>query len=215
VQSVEESIKINQIKKRAIILSASGMCEAGRIKHHLKHNLWRRESIVLFVGYQAEGTLGRRILEGEKKVRIHGEEIAVEAEIRDIPSFSAHADQMGLTAWIKGYQKAAPKQVFLVHGEAAAIETLKGKIETEAGLPVLVPEMGMEYDLEKIRPEVVKTVRRVPEEQVLRAELSEAFEVIRKQVNVIAGAPGQNRKTLEILLAKIKDVENELAVISQ
>jgi metallo-beta-lactamase family protein len=215
VRTVEESIKVNQIKKGAIILSASGMCEAGRIKHHLKHNLWRRESIVLFVGYQAEGTLGRRILEGEKKVRIHGEEIAVEAEIRDIASFSAHADQLGLTAWIKGYHKTLPKQVFLVHGEEAAIEVLKIKIDNEAGLPVLAPDMGMEYDLEKIHPEVVKTIRLIPEEKVLRAELGEAFEVIRKQVNVIAGIPGQNRKTLEILLAKIKDVENELAAISQ
>ncbi len=215
VQSVEESMKVNQIKKGAIIISASGMCEAGRIKHHLKHNLWRRESMVLFVGYQGEGTLGRRIVEGEKKVRIHGEEIAVEAEIREIPSFSAHADQLGLMDWIKSYNKVLPKQVFLVHGEREAIETLKRKIENEAGLPVLVPEMGVEYDLEKIRPEVVKLIKLLPEERVLRAELNEAFDVIREQVNIIARIPGQNRKTLEVMLAKIKDIENELATINQ
>ncbi|MCL1805281.1 MAG: MBL fold metallo-hydrolase [Clostridiales bacterium] len=211
VETIQESMMVNKIKRGAIILSASGMCDAGRIKHHLKHNLWRKESIVLFVGYQAEGTLGRRILEGEKKVRIHGEEVSVEAEIREISSFSAHADQHGLLRWLEGFDQALPKQVFLVHGETESIGVLKTKIEDNLGLPVTVPAMGEEYDLDSIKPEMVRVIKVLPEEMVLKAELHDAFDVIRKQVNVIAGRHGQNRKTLEILLAKVKDIETELA----
>jgi len=214
IQSMTDSMMVNKIKKGAIILSASGMCEAGRIKHHLKHNLWRKESIILFVGYQGEGTLGRRILEGDKKVRIHGEEVAVEAEIREIAGFSAHADQNGLMHWLSGFNKELPKQVFLVHGEQESIRVLKGKIEDTLGLPITVPDLGAEYDLDNIKPEIVKVIRILPEERVLKAELGEAFDVIRKQVNLVAGKPGQNRRALEVLLVKIKDIESELASIT-
>jgi metallo-beta-lactamase family protein len=210
ILAVEESIKVNQIKIGAIIISASGMCEAGRIKHHLKHNLWRKESIVLFVGYQGEGTLGRRILEGDKKVRIHGEEVAVKADIREISSFSAHADQSGLIRWLEGFDLDLPKQVFLVHGEEDAIGTLKGKVENELGLRVIVPDLGEVYDLDRALPEVVRLIRILPREKVLRAEVSDAFAVIREQVYDISRKPGQNHKTLEKLLAKIKEVESEL-----
>ncbi|MDR0469367.1 MAG: hypothetical protein LBH09_05280, partial [Peptococcaceae bacterium] len=149
--------------------------------------------------------------EGEKIVRIHGEEVAVEAEIREIAGFSAHADQKGLMGWLSGFTETLPKQVFLVHGEPESINVLKEEIEKNLGLPVTVPELGQEYDLEKIKPEFVKLIKVVPEEKALQAELSDAFEVIRKQVGVIARKPGQNRKTLEILLTKIKDIEAELA----
>jgi len=211
VETIQESMMVNKIKKGAIILSASGMCDAGRIKHHLKHNLWRKESIVLFVGYQAEGTLGRRILEGEKTVRIHGEEVSVDAEIREISSFSAHADQQGLLHWLGGFTKDLPKQVFLVHGEQESIGALKKEVENNLGIPVTVPDMGEEYDLESIKPEVVKIVRILPDEMVLKAELHDAFDMVRKQVNAIAGQQGQNRKALEMMLVKIKDIETELA----
>ena len=213
VETVQESMKVNRIKKGAIILSASGMCDAGRIKHHLKHNLWRKECTILFVGYQAEGTLGRRILEGEKKVRIHGEEIAVEAEIREIASFSAHADQQGLLNWLKGFNISPPKQVFLVHGEQESIRVLKNEIEKNPGFQATVPGMGEEYDLEKIKPEIVRLIKVLPEEDAATTELRDAFDTIRRQVNAVAGRTGQNRKPLEVLLARIKEIETELTDI--
>ena len=95
-QSVEESRELNENANQSIIISASGMCEVGRIKHHLKHNLWRKESTILFVGYQAVGTLGRKIVDGAKSVKIFGEEITVNAEVDYIEAFSGHADKMGL-----------------------------------------------------------------------------------------------------------------------
>ena len=213
VRTVEESMMVNAIKKGAIILSASGMCEAGRIKHHLKHNIWRKECTVLFVGYQGEGTLGRRILEGDNKVRIHSEEIAVEAEIREISSFSAHADQEGLLNWLRGYDRTLPKQVFLVHGEEEAIADLKATIEKSLGLPITVPEMGAEYDLDKIKPEMVKIFDLATDVSHMPSELNHAFDVIRKYVNIFAGKKGQKLKNLEKLMAKVKDVEHEMMAI--
>lgn len=135
-QTAEESKSLNNIN-RAIIISASGMCEAGRIRHHLKYNLWRPESTVLFVGYQAEGTMGRQILDGEKKVRIFGDDIAVKADIRFIDSYSAHADQAGLIAWVKKFS-VPPGEVMLVHGEQESLNTLAGLLRSE-GLKVTVP----------------------------------------------------------------------------
>lgn len=214
-KTMEESVAINGVRSGAIILSASGMCEAGRIKHHLKHNLWRPECAVLFVGYQAEGTLGRRILEGETKVRIHGEEIAVRAEIREIADFSAHADQAGLVNWVGAIKKKKPRQVFLVHGEPEAIAALEEKIERELGLAVTAPEIGAQYDLDKIKPEIVKRIEPVAADKVLAVEVNEAFDTIKNQVYAISRKQGQDRKTLEKLLAKIHDIEGELARINQ
>jgi metallo-beta-lactamase family protein len=213
VMSVQESMEVNKIKKGAIILSASGMCEAGRIKHHLKHNLWRPESTVLFVGYQAQGTLGRRILEGESVVRIHGEEVTVKAEIMEILDFSAHADQKGLLNWLKGIDQRKPKHVFLVHGEDEAIQTLQEQIAKELGLATIIPCMGEEYDLQILKPEVTACVTTVPEGKVLAAEVDEAFDVIKNKVLSIARTPGQDRKVLEKLLAKIHEIEGDLARI--
>ncbi len=135
----EDSMALNQRAGHAIIISASGMCDAGRIKHHLKHNLWRPESTVLFVGYQADGSLGRRILDGEKRVRIHGEEVQVRADVRSIEAFSAHADQGVLMDWLKGF-KTPPQKVILVHGEFEAQQALAERIENELHYPVLIPE---------------------------------------------------------------------------
>ena len=113
-KSVEESKEINEVKSGAIIIAGSGMCNGGRIKHHLKHNLWRKECSVVFVGYQVKGTLGRRIIDGAKKVRIYGEEIAVKARIYTINGFSAHAGRDFLLKWSS---KSNARKVFVVHGE--------------------------------------------------------------------------------------------------
>jgi len=136
-QSAEESKALNNVKG-AIIISASGMCDAGRIRHHLKHNLWRPENTILFVGYQAEGTLGRLILEGKKIVRIFGEDIAVKADIRTINCYSAHADQTGLLEWAKKFT-SPPREIFVVHGEPESSNTLARLLKTELGLNVSVP----------------------------------------------------------------------------
>ena len=114
--TADESKALNESTEPAIIISASGMCEVGRIKHHLKHNLWNPKNTILFVGYQAPGTLGRKIVDGAKTVKIFGEEIGVNAEIRKLDAFSGHADQNGLLDFIDKIEKK-PKRIFLVHGE--------------------------------------------------------------------------------------------------
>lgn len=138
-RSAEESRMLNDIKTGSIIISASGMCEAGRIKHHLKHNLWRPESSVIFIGFQAEGTLGRRIIDGYKSVRIHGEDIAVKANIYNLDGFSSHADQPALLNWVKSMDKL-PKKVFLVHGEHNGMKDLKNLLEAELDVDVIMPD---------------------------------------------------------------------------
>jgi len=137
VNSVEESKRLNELTGPAMIISASGMATGGRILHHLKHHLPDPNSTVLLVGYQAEGTRGRRLLEGEKAIRIHGEMVEVKAKVITVSGFSAHGDWRELLRWADGF-RAPPKQTFLVHGEAPALEALKGRI-AQRGWPVHVP----------------------------------------------------------------------------
>jgi len=145
-RTVADSVAINQIKGGAIIISASGMADAGRIRHHLKHNLWRLESTVIFIGYQAEGTLGRRLLEGEKVVRIHGEDIQVRAEIVRFDGFSAHADQDELINWLANF-KIAPTNIFLTHGEEEGMGVLAGVIKEKLGFDTIMPLIGDVFEL--------------------------------------------------------------------
>lgn len=214
VVSTEESIALNKIQGGAIIISASGMADAGRIKHHLKHNLWRPESTVLFVGYQAEGTLGRRILDGEKKVRIHGEEIAVKAEIRRIEGFSAHADQKGLIEWLKGF-KTKPGKIFLTHGEESSLATLQRVIASELGINAHIPVLGALYDLSlddesvEMLPTVAKAV--AGEEMT---EISPAFEAIKEKIENLAKMPGKDLRLLQRLLAQVNEIEREMSKVS-
>lgn len=142
----DDSKQINFDEKPKVILSASGMCEAGRIKHHLKHNLWRKECTVLFVGYQAYGTLGRALLEGASKVRLFGEEIEVKAQIRRLSGISAHADREGLMAWVQAFEKK-PEKVFVVHGEDTVCELFAGRLRSELGIDAAAPYSGTVYDL--------------------------------------------------------------------
>ena len=146
VEDVNASIRLNSVSG-AIILAASGMCEGGRIRHHLKHNLARGDSTILFVGYQADGSLGRIILDGATRVRLSGEDIAVRAEIRRIDSYSAHADQDDLLAWLGARQPIAGS-LFLSHGEAPAIETLRRLAQSrEYAATIVAPAMGETYRL--------------------------------------------------------------------
>lgn len=145
-QSVEESQQINRIPSRAIIISASGMADAGRIKHHLKHNLWRPECTVIFAGYQAEGTLGRRLIEGEKLVRIHGEQIEVKAKIIALRGYSAHADYNELCRWLDGFN-TLPAKLFLTHGEQSARENFANIVHQRYNITAELPEQGQTFDL--------------------------------------------------------------------
>ena len=141
----EESKQINFDNRPKVIISASGMCEAGRIRHHLKHNLWREESVVLFVGYQAEGSLGRKLQEGAKSVKLFGEEIAVNATIATLHGTSGHADRDGLLNWLAGFREK-PKTVFVNHGDDGACMAFRKRLE-DMGYHAEAPYSGTEYDL--------------------------------------------------------------------
>ncbi len=138
--TVEESKTINNIESGAIILAGSGMCTGGRIKHHLKHNLWRPESSVIFVGYQAKGTLGRAIVDGAKKVKIYGEEIAVKAKVYTINGFSSHADQPVLLEWLDSFKDK--RQIFIVHGEPEIMKVFRDVIKEKLGVKAHIVEKG-------------------------------------------------------------------------
>lgn len=142
----DDSIKINLDKTPKIILSASGMCEAGRIRHHLKHNLWRRDSTILFVGYQTEGTVGRLLLDGADTVKLFGEEIKVNAEIAQISGMSGHADRSMLLDWIDGFSEY-PQKIFVNHGNDTVCDEFAESITERFGIEATAPYNGAEYDL--------------------------------------------------------------------
>ncbi len=145
-RTTRESIAINQMVGGAIVISASGMCDAGRIKHHLRHNLWRPEASVIFVGFQAEGTLGRMIVTGADEVRIMGDEVKVNARIHSIGGFSAHADRNGLLDWASHFRGDSPT-VFVVHGEERASLAFARALESELSLTSYVPHWGETVEL--------------------------------------------------------------------
>ena len=142
----EESKEINFNDTPKVIISASGMCEAGRIRHHLKHNLWRPECTILFVGYQAMGTLGRSIVEGASEVKLFGEPIQIRAQIKQLVGMSGHADKDGLIEWISGF-KEKPKKVFVVHGEDSICTAFTECLKVEYGQRAYAPYSGTEFDL--------------------------------------------------------------------
>lgn len=144
--TTEESRAINFDEKPKVIISASGMCEAGRIRHHLKHNLWRPECTVLFVGYQAVGTLGRAIVEGAEEVRLFGESIQVRAQILQMRGMSGHADKEGLVKWVKGFEQK-PRKVFVVHGEDSVCLSFAECLKVEHGLHACAPYSGSVFNL--------------------------------------------------------------------
>lgn len=147
ISTQEESMRLNSYTFPKVIISASGMCNAGRIRHHLKYNLWKKSNSLVFVGYQAEGTLGRRLKDGEKNVKILGDQIAVEAEVHSIEGFSGHADRKGLMNWIRGFKKV-PQHIFIVHGEDESSLGLSQSIEDNFNVKPIIPTMNAIYELD-------------------------------------------------------------------
>jgi metallo-beta-lactamase family protein len=158
-RSTEESMKINTTQGPAVVVSASGMANAGRIRHHLRHNLWREGASVVFVGFQAQGTTGRRIVDGAKMIRLFNEDVAVKARIFTINGFSAHAGQSQLLEWL-GHFRSPALQVFLIHGEYSAQQTLAGLVHERYGFPVTIPDYLEEITL-------------MPGEEIKRATIPE------------------------------------------
>lgn len=189
--TAEESKALNENTTQSIIISASGMCEVGRIKHHLKHNIWDPKNTILFVGYQAPGTLGEKIVHGAKVVKIFGEEIAVNARIEYIEGYSGHADQEWLLNFVYSFIKK-PKHIFLVHGEPESQEVLKGKILENTKIPVTIPSFGEKYELDEdvkliqqleveeknknARNEIIARMRK------LREEINDMEEIIKEEI---------------------------------
>jgi metallo-beta-lactamase family protein len=143
--SVTESQKINSLKSGVIIMAGSGMCEGGRVQHHLKHNIWRPECSIIFVGYQAEGTLGREIVNGARYVNVLGERMAVRAKVYTINGFSAHADRNELLAWLGSFKNRP--EVFIVHGEETVALDFADAVRDKYGFTVRVPKLGEEFDI--------------------------------------------------------------------
>lgn len=207
----EDSKAINFIQKPIVILSASGMCEAGRIRHHLKHNLWREESTIIFVGYQCPGTLGFNLLNGAKEVKLFGESITVCARILNLPGISGHADRDHLTAWVQGMQKK-PEKVFVVHGENTVTDRFAEHLKEVCGCQAEAPYSGDTYDL--ITGEKILDGSRKPAQKEKKSAASERVTTIfRKLLDAgerLIAVIYQNKGGANKDLAKFTDQINSL-----
>lgn len=217
-RTADESKALNEMNESSIIISASGMCEVGRIKHHLKHNLWNPNSTILFVGYQAPGTLGSKIVEGAEKVKIFGEEIAVNARIEYIEGYSGHADQEWLLNFVYSFI-TKPKHIFLVHGEEEAQQVLKDKIIETTNIPVTIPDFGETYELNdeiQMTNKIELTTRYKP----LRIEVLERMQKLKDEIEDMTSIVKEdilteNAKDAEVasLNEKIKELERQIVNI--
>ena len=217
-RTADESKALNELDEPCIILSASGMCEVGRIKHHLKHNLWDPKNTIVFVGYQAQGTLGRSIVDGAKKVKIFGEEIAVNARIEYIEGYSGHADQEWLLNYVYSFINK-PRHIFLVHGEKEGQVVLKEKLLENTNIPVTIPDFGDVYELndklelieKKEIPDKYKYLRLsiIGRIETLKEEIDD-MELIVKDTMLTEDA---NDDDLLKLNDKVKDLERKIVDI--
>ncbi len=182
VKSQEESMALNKYTFPKVIISSSGMATAGRIRHHLKHNLWDERNSLVFVGYQAEGTLGRILLDGIKRVKILGEEINVKAEIYNLAGFSGHADQPMLLNWIGRFRKK-PKKVFLVHGEEEPATALSQEINRIYGIETIIPNIGDSFNIEKSEVELTSQTEILPSQ--LKAEIEKELNTAHLQLEAL------------------------------
>jgi len=146
IRSQAESMRLNEVNYPKVIISASGMCTAGRIRHHLRHNLWNKKNSIIFVGYQAEGTLGRQLKDGSKKVKVLGEEVSVEAEVYSIEGFSGHADRTELLSFIESFD-SVPKKIFVTHGEESSANDFAQCLQDSYHVKAIVPDIGFVFEL--------------------------------------------------------------------
>lgn len=217
-QSVDESKELNATANRSIIISASGMCEVGRIKHHLKHNLWRKDSTILFVGYQAIGSLGRKIVDGAKNVKLFGEEISVNADIRYIEAFSGHADKNGLLEFINTFS-SKPKQIYLVHGDEDAQNNLANEIAAKFDIPVEIPARGDVYEVNVDRIRKSAELRSPNENQYIRLEVIERMETLREELADMTAMVnddlrvGTTDERAKEIMEKLKALEQQIVEI--
>lgn len=220
IQSTEESKALNFSQEPKIIISSSGMCDAGRIKHHLKHNLWKENCSIVFVGYQAEGTLGRKILDGIKDVKILGERIHIKAKIYNIEGFSGHADKNGLMNWLKNF-KEKPQKVFIVHGETQSKADFAEEVEKNLGINCMIPSYNTTYEIisktsmrELVEEEEKgnkKSIIAFKEKQIsaLKEEIEILKELFQKSFDLIEKSIDTN----EIGIEEYKNINNKLLEI--
>lgn len=208
----EDSKAINEDKTPKVIISASGMCDAGRVRHHLKHNLWRRECRVLFVGYQAVGTLGRLLVEGADKVKLFNEDIRVEAQIDVLPGVSGHADKSGLIRWLRGFE-TKPKMVFVNHGDPDAADSFTACLNDELGYKAFAPYSGTSFDL--IKAELERVTEPVPIAAKTKAPAANrAFGALvaaaERLLRVCRGMEGKANKLLNGYTRKIDELTADM-----
>ena len=211
--TADDSKAINFDMTPKVILSASGMCEAGRIRHHLKHNLWRAESVVLFVGYQAEGSLGRKLQDGARSVKLFGEEIAVNAEIATLHGTSGHADQKGLLNWLHGF-KEKPGTVFINHGDDDSVKAFKEILDAE-GYRTEDPYSGTEYDLLSGKMTIYTEGKRIERSAVskgtqrAKAVYDELVAAAEELLRLVKGRRGMTNKDNAKLTDQIRSLINK------
>lgn len=217
VRSVEDSRALNENDEPKIVIASSGMMTAGRIRHHLKHGLWNPLNSLIVVGYQAEGSLGRILLDGVKKVKLFGEMIDVKLEIHDLEGFSAHADQKMLLKWLGAFKKK-PKKVILVHGEKESQDVLKAKIEEELDMDVFIPRLYQTFDLDdgeiydgRNEEAIRESMRKELEDKF--SGLSKLFEEVRENSDRILERKEPLEEYIEIK-NKLIDIEAELVNVS-
>lgn len=207
-QSVDESKELNATANQSIIISASGMCEVGRIKHHLKHNLWRNDSTILFVGYQAVGTLGRKIVDGAKNVKLFGEEITVNANVKYIEAYSGHADQEALLKFIDKFT-SKPKQIYVVHGEEENALALAEAINNQFGIPVEVPNYGDVYEVDLDRIKKTAELKSPNADAFIRLAALEKMQTLKEELEDMTSMLNEDLRQ-EMNDTKVKDLMDKL-----
>ncbi len=214
--SQEESKAINEDKTPKVIISASGMCDAGRIRHHLKHNLWRPECLVLFVGYQAVGTLGRALHDGAKEVKLFNEEIEVESEIASLPGVSGHADKQGLIAWLEGFSEK-PELVFVNHGDPESADSFTACLNNELGYRAFAPYSGTEFDIAagrftvvtQGRP-IVKTPKAPSAERRVNPLFTELLNAADALMQAVRGCEGRSNRDLRAFTDAVRKLTDKI-----